>query len=114
MVGCDVVTARVTAAEIQHVLLKVSERCHGLSPQSEENGHDANQSPEYELAFLEIVDPLRLGVGQLKGCVDDRGLCAVFVDVHLLGAIGSAEARACTNYRAWPTVGSAGRRTVTI
>ena len=45
-----------------------------LGAECEQHGEDANDGPEDQLAFLEIVDLLGLGVDQLAGCVDDLGL----------------------------------------
>ena len=53
-----------------------------LGAECEQHGEDANDGPKDQLALLEIVDLLGLGVDQLAGCVDDVGLGGSGCDVH--------------------------------
>ena len=55
-----------------------------LGAECKQHGEDANDGPEDQLAFLEIVDLLGLGVDHLAGCVDDLGLGGRSGDVHLI------------------------------
>ena len=53
-----------------------------LSAECKQHGEDTNDGPEDQLAFLEIVDLLGLGVDHLAGCVDNVGLGGSVCDVH--------------------------------
>ena len=45
-----------------------------LGAKCKQHGEDANNGPEDQLAFPEIVDLFGLRVDHLAGCVDDVGL----------------------------------------
>ena len=53
-----------------------------LGAECEQYGENANNGPEDQLAFLEIVDLLGLGIDHLAGCVDDVSLGGRSGDVH--------------------------------
>ena len=53
-----------------------------LGAECKQHGKDANDCPEDQLALLEIVDLLGLGIDHLAGRVDDVGLSKSVCDVH--------------------------------
>jgi len=61
-----------------------------LGAECKQHGKDANDGPEDQLAFLEVVDLLGLGVDHLAGCVDDVGLGGSVCDVHWIGFNGGS------------------------